>query len=76
MEIVIVFKFREVEGSDDGSYIMYCSKYKRFIDGLVRICMDVEIYVNMCTYVEYVRGVCVDDSEDVLFLIVEGKFFD
>jgi len=31
---------------------------------------------NMCLYVEHVRGMCADDSEDTLFLIVEGTPFD
>ena len=53
----------------DGSYTMYCPKHKRSIDAEpARICMDAETHANMCTYVEHVRGMCADDSEDALFL--------
>ena len=76
METATVTNFREAERSDDGSYTMYCPKHKRSIDGPARICMDAETHANMCTYVEHVRGVCADDSEDALFLTVEGKPFD
>jgi len=76
METATVPNFREAERSDDGSYTMYCPKHKRSIDGPARICMDAETHANMCTYVEHVRGVCADDSEDALFLTVEGKPFD
>jgi hypothetical protein len=76
METATVSNFREAERSDDGSYTMYCPKHKRSIDGPARICMDAETHANMCAYVEHVRGVCADDSEDALFLTVEGKPFD
>jgi len=38
--------------------------------------MDAETYANICIYVQHVQGVCTDDSEDTLFLTVEGKPFD
>ena len=66
METATVPNFREAERGDDGSYTMYCPKHKRSIDGPARICMDAETHANMCTYVEHVRGVCADDSEDRL----------
>ena len=76
MEAATVQNFREAERSDDGSYTMYCLKHKRSIDGPAQICMDAETHANMCTYVEHVRGVCADYSEDALFLTMEGKPFD
>lgn len=76
METATVPNFREAERSDDGSYTMYCPKHKRSIDGPARICMYAETRANMCTYVEHVLDVCADDSEDALFLTVEGQPFD
>ena len=76
METATVPNFREAERSDDGSYTMYCLKHKRSIDGPARICMDAETHANMCTYVEHVRDVCADDSQDALLVTVEGKPFD
>ena len=56
MEIATVSNFRDAERSDDGSYTMYCPKHKQSLDGPAQIDIDAETRVNVCTYVEDVRG--------------------
>ena len=76
LETATVSNFREAEQGDDGCYTMYCPKHKRSIDGPARICMDAETHANVCTYIDYVRGVCAEDNEEALFVTLEGKAFD
>ena len=38
--------------------------------------MDAETHANVCTYIDYVRGVCAEDNEEALFVTLEGKAFD
>lgn len=38
--------------------------------------MDAETHANVCTYIDYVQGVCAEDNEEALFVTFEGKAFD
>lgn len=38
--------------------------------------MDAETHAHVCTYIDYVQGVCAEDNEEALFVTFEGKAFD
>ena len=35
--------------------------------------MDAETHANVCTYIDYVQGVCAEDNEEDLFVTLAEK---
>ena len=38
--------------------------------------MDAETHAHVCTYIDYVHGICAEDNEEALFVTFEGKAFN
>ena len=68
LETATVSNFREAKQAHDGSYTTHCPKRKQSMDGPARICIDAETHASVCTYIDYVRGICAKDNEEALFV--------